>query len=106
MPDLAVVAVSYKEVRVNIIGLRVEDAGFFTGIAEYRNGRWQLRDAHWSVAAPPRGRASAGLKIKSRVTGSCFATRLEGISDLAHPELMLVGAHHNVNSVQDISCDS
>jgi hypothetical protein len=54
MPDLAVVAVSYHEVRLNTSGLRVEDAGFFTGIAEYRNGRWQLRDAHWSVAAPPR----------------------------------------------------
>jgi hypothetical protein len=36
MPDLAGVAVSYHEVRVNTIGLRVEDAGFFTGIAEYR----------------------------------------------------------------------
>ena len=54
MPDLAVVAVSYHEVRLNTSGLGVKDAGFFTGIAEYRNGRWQLRDAHWSVAAPPR----------------------------------------------------
>ena len=43
--------------------------------------------------------------MKSRVTGICFATRLEGIPDLAHPESMFLGAHHNVNSGQDISCD-
>jgi hypothetical protein len=53
-PDLAVVAASYHEVRVNTSGLRVEEAGFFTGIAEYRDERWQLRDGHWSVAAPPQ----------------------------------------------------
>ena len=56
-PDLAVVAAPYHEVRVNMSGLRVEDAGFFTGIAQYRDGRWQLRDAHWSVAALPPGAA-------------------------------------------------
>lgn len=52
-PDLAGVATSYREVRVDTAGRRVEEAGFFTGIAEYRNGRWQFRNAHWSVAAPP-----------------------------------------------------
>jgi hypothetical protein len=52
-PDLAVVAVSYHEVRLNTAGLRVEEPGFFTGIVEYRDGRWQLRDCHWSVAAVP-----------------------------------------------------
>jgi hypothetical protein len=26
--------------------------GFFTGLAELRNGRWQFRDAHWSIVAP------------------------------------------------------
>jgi hypothetical protein len=31
----------------------VEESGFFTGTAEYRSGRWQFRNAHWSVAAPP-----------------------------------------------------
>ncbi len=30
-------------------GQRVEESGFFTGLAELRNGRWQFRDAHWSV---------------------------------------------------------
>ena len=52
MPDLAGVAATYHEVRVNTSGLRVEEAGFFTGIVEHRDGRWQLRDCHWSVAAP------------------------------------------------------
>jgi hypothetical protein len=52
-PDLAVVAATYHELRVKTSGLRVEDAGFFTGIVEYQDGRWQLRDCHWSVPAPP-----------------------------------------------------
>ena len=54
-PDLAVVAASYHEVRVNTAGQRVEESGFFTGVAEYRDGRWQFRNAHWSVpvASPP-----------------------------------------------------
>jgi hypothetical protein len=51
--DLAVVATSYREVRVGTDGKRVEESGFFTGIAEYREGRWQFRNAHWSVVAPP-----------------------------------------------------
>jgi hypothetical protein len=52
-PDLAVVAVQYHEIRVDTVGRRVDENGFFTGTAEYRNGRWQFRNAHWSVAAPP-----------------------------------------------------
>jgi hypothetical protein len=32
-------------------GKRAESGGYFTGIAERRNGRWQFRNAHWSVAA-------------------------------------------------------
>jgi hypothetical protein len=51
-PDLAVVATSWKEVQVNAAGKRKEEAGFFTGVAEYRKGRWQLRDAHWSLVPP------------------------------------------------------
>jgi hypothetical protein len=51
--NLAVVATSYHEVRVSTDGLRIEENGFFTGIAEYRGGRWQFRNAHWSVIAPP-----------------------------------------------------
>ena len=52
-PDLAVVATSYHEVRVNTTGQRVEEDGFFTGVAEYREGRWQFRNAHWSLPVPP-----------------------------------------------------
>jgi hypothetical protein len=51
-PDLAVVAASWHEVLVSTAGRRVEEAGFFTGIAERRDGRWQFRNAHWSVAVP------------------------------------------------------
>jgi hypothetical protein len=52
-PGLAVVAASWHEVLVDTAGRRVEESGFFTGTAEYRGGRWQFRNAHWSVAAPP-----------------------------------------------------
>jgi hypothetical protein len=48
-PQLAVVATSWREVQVNAAGKRVDESGFFTGVAEYRDGRWQLRDAHWSA---------------------------------------------------------
>jgi hypothetical protein len=51
--DFAVVAASYHETRVSRAGERVDENGFFTGVAEYREGHWQFRDAHWSVAAPP-----------------------------------------------------
>jgi hypothetical protein len=50
--DLAVVAATWHEVIVDAAGKRMEETGYFTGIAEYREGRWQFRDAHWSVAAP------------------------------------------------------
>ncbi len=52
-PGLAVVAAPYTEVQVDKAGRRVEEAGFFTGIAEHRGVGWQFRDAHWSVAGPP-----------------------------------------------------
>jgi hypothetical protein len=51
-PDLAMLATSYHEVRVSPAGGRVEENGFFTGLAEYREGHWQFRNAHWSVALP------------------------------------------------------
>ncbi len=50
--DLAIVAATWHEVQVSVEGKRVETTGFFTGCVEYQNGRWQFRDAHWSVAAP------------------------------------------------------
>jgi hypothetical protein len=52
-PDLAVVAASYHEIQVSPEGRRLEEAGFFTGTAEHRDGRWQFRNAHWSVVPPP-----------------------------------------------------
>lgn len=51
--DLAVVGVTWHEVIVDAAGKRMEETGYVTGVAEYRDGRWQFRNAHWSVAAPP-----------------------------------------------------
>jgi hypothetical protein len=52
-PDLAVVAAPYHELQVWADGHHVEDNGYFTGVAQYRDGRWQFRDAHWSEPVPP-----------------------------------------------------
>jgi hypothetical protein len=51
---LAMVASPYHEIRVDNAGVRVEETGFFTGVAQYGDGRWKFRDAHWSVPVPPR----------------------------------------------------
>jgi hypothetical protein len=51
-PDLAVIAASYHEVQVHAAGNTVNDNGFFTAVAEKRDGHWQFRDAHWSSATP------------------------------------------------------
>ena len=48
--DVAVVGCSWHEVRVIADGSRIEDHGYFTGTAEYRHGRWQFRNVHWSAA--------------------------------------------------------
>ena len=50
--DLAMVASSWHEMQVDKEGHRVEEKGFFTGIAEKRSGKWQFRNAHWSSEAP------------------------------------------------------
>jgi hypothetical protein len=47
--ELAVVAVSWREIQVDTAGHRVDEAGYFTGLAQYRKGRWLFRDAHWST---------------------------------------------------------
>jgi hypothetical protein len=52
-PELAVVGAPWHEIRVDNAGNRVDESGYFTAIAEYKDRRWQLRDAHWSVAGPP-----------------------------------------------------
>ena len=52
-PQLAVIGASYHEIRVDAVGNRVDETGFFTATAENKNGQWRLRNAHWSVIAPP-----------------------------------------------------
>ena len=51
--EFAVVGASYHEVRIDPKGDRLDEKGFFTGTAEYREGRWQFRNTHWSVIVPP-----------------------------------------------------
>lgn len=50
-PELAGMGAGWHEVMEMSDGKRAESGGYFTGIAERRNGRWQFRNAHWSVAA-------------------------------------------------------
>jgi hypothetical protein len=46
--EFAVVAVSWREIQIDTAGHSVIETGYFTGLAEYREGRWQFRDVHWS----------------------------------------------------------
>ena len=48
-PGFAVVAASWREIQVDTAGHRLDEAGYFTGLVQYRNGRWEFRDAHWSA---------------------------------------------------------
>jgi hypothetical protein len=52
---LCVVAASYTEVielRPGVEGIQGTQSGYFTGLAENQNGKWQFRDAHWSAPVP------------------------------------------------------
>jgi hypothetical protein len=51
--ELAAVAASWREIQVDKAGHRIEESGYFTGLAEYRDGRWRFRDAHWSAPISP-----------------------------------------------------
>jgi hypothetical protein len=51
--ELAVVGASWREVQVDKGGHRIEETGYFTGLAEYRENRWRFRDAHWSAPISP-----------------------------------------------------
>lgn len=51
-PNLAVVGTTYQEVRESPDGEEITENGYFTGLAEKRDGQWRFRDAHWSVVAP------------------------------------------------------
>jgi hypothetical protein len=50
---LAMLGATYHEVQIDPAGHRVEENGYFTGLAELGPGGWKFRDAHWSVAGPP-----------------------------------------------------
>ena len=50
---LAAIAVSWREIQVDTAGHRVDEKGYFTALAEYRDGRWQFRNAHWSAPVSP-----------------------------------------------------
>ena len=49
--EFAVVGASWREIQVDNAGHSVTQMGYFTGLAEYRQGRWQFRNAHWSAPA-------------------------------------------------------
>ena len=53
--NLCMVAASYTEVielQPGIQGPGGTHTGYFTGLAENRNGQWQFRNAHWSEPLP------------------------------------------------------
>jgi hypothetical protein len=52
-PGLAVMAAPFHETRLDAAGRRVEETGYFTGVAEHHSGGWLFRDAHWSVPRAP-----------------------------------------------------
>ena len=47
-PELAVVAAQWREIQIDAGGHRVQETGFFTGLAEFQDGHWKFRNAHWS----------------------------------------------------------
>jgi hypothetical protein len=49
-PELAGMGAGWYEVVGMSDGKQVNSGGYFTGTAERRSGRWQFRNAHWSVA--------------------------------------------------------
>jgi hypothetical protein len=51
-PDLAAVGSTYQEFRTDPQGHELTEKGYFSGVVEQRNGKWQFRNAHWSVLAP------------------------------------------------------
>jgi len=52
-PNMALIASPYHEIIVTNSGARIDSTGFFTGVAEFRDGRWRFRNAHWSSARQP-----------------------------------------------------
>jgi hypothetical protein len=54
-PELAGFRAAWHEVVDMADGKRIESGGYFTGTVEHRNGRWQIRNAHWSTASAAPG---------------------------------------------------
>ena len=52
-PTFAMVAAPWHEILVDCAGHRVEENGYFTGLAELGPADWRFRNAHWSVAGSP-----------------------------------------------------
>lgn len=52
-PEFAIVATPWAEVQTDLMGHQATTSGFFTALAESRNGQWQFRNAHWSEPVPP-----------------------------------------------------
>ena len=51
-PDLALIGSSFAETLTDAQGRVTEERGFFSGLAERREGAWRLRSAHWSSLRP------------------------------------------------------
>jgi hypothetical protein len=49
---LALIGCSYSEVQTNAQGQPHADRGYFTALAERRDGQWRFRSAHWSSLPP------------------------------------------------------
>ena len=46
--EFAIVAVSWSETQVDNAGRSRTTTGYLTALAQYREGHWQFRNAHWS----------------------------------------------------------
>jgi hypothetical protein len=51
--EFAVIATPWVEVQTDLKGRSATTSGFFTALAENRDGQWRFRDAHWSEPVPP-----------------------------------------------------
>jgi hypothetical protein len=48
-PRLAMVAMPFREILTDKAGKKIEDSGYFTGLAERGQDGWKFRNAHWSL---------------------------------------------------------
>jgi hypothetical protein len=52
--NLAVIATPWHEIITLADGNRLDTSGYFTAVAESRNGHWQFRNVHWSTSQSAR----------------------------------------------------